>query len=61
MTTEKKKWIAGAIKRPGALHQKLGVPQGENIPPAKVNVAAKKGGLLGKEARFAKVLSQFKH
>jgi len=24
----KKKWISGAIKRPGQLHRDLGVPQG---------------------------------
>lgn len=27
-----KKWIQGAIKRPGALHKELGIPQGQNIP-----------------------------
>lgn len=50
------KFIQGAIKRPGALHRKLGVPQGQKIPAAKINAAAKKPGLLGQEARFAKVL-----
>ena len=51
-----KDFIAGAIKRPGALHRKLGVPVGQKIPAAKVAAAAKKPGLLGKEARFAEVL-----
>lgn len=50
------KFIAGAIKRPGALHAKLGVPQGKKIPAGKIAAAAKKPGLLGKEARFAEVL-----
>lgn len=49
-------FIKGAIKRPGALHQKLGVPKGKTIPAAKVAAAAKKPGLLGKEARFAQEL-----
>jgi hypothetical protein len=54
-----KNWIAGAIKHPGALHAKLGVPQGEKIPAKKINAAAKKPGVLGKEARLAKTLKSF--
>jgi hypothetical protein len=54
-------WIAGAIKRPGALHKKLGVPQGQKIPAKKLNAAAGKGGLLGKEANLAKTLKGFGH
>ena len=41
------KWIAGAIKHPGALHRSLGVPEGEKIPQAKLAQArgrAKKTG-----------------
>ncbi|HEY8937375.1 MAG TPA: hypothetical protein VIM65_19250 [Cyclobacteriaceae bacterium] len=55
-----KKFIQKAIKRPGALHEKLGVPEGKKIPTSKINAAAKKPGLLGKEARFAKELKGFK-
>lgn len=51
-----KKFIQGAIKRPGALHKKLGVPQGKKIPLKKIKAAEKKPGLLGKEARFADTL-----
>lgn len=54
-------FIQGAIKRPGALHKKLGVPQGQKIPAKKLNAAASKGGLLGKEANFAKELKGFGH
>lgn len=54
-----KKWIAGAIKHPGALHAQLGVPQGKKIPAATLNAAAKKGGTLGKRARLAKTLKGF--
>ncbi len=49
-------FIAGAIKKPGALHKELGVKEGEKIPEAKLEAAAKKGGKLGERARFAKVL-----
>ena len=56
-----KNWIAGAIRRPGALHRKLGVPEGKKIPKSKVNAAAKEGGTLGKEARLAKTLSHMHH
>ena len=57
---EKKKFIQHAIKRPGALHTKLGVTQGQKIPASKIEVASHKPGLLGKEARFAKVLKGLK-
>lgn len=36
-----KKWITKAIKRPGALSKKLGVPEEKNIPMAKLKKAAK--------------------
>lgn len=50
-------WIAGAIKKPGALHKSLGVAQGEKIPAKKLNAAAEKGGKLGQRARLAKTLA----
>lgn len=53
-----KKWIAGAIKSPGALHRQLGVPQGEKIPAGKLQAAAKAKGKLGKRARLAVTLSK---
>lgn len=41
--------------RRGLLHKKLGVPQGKNIPVAKIDKALKsKSPLLRKEANFAK-------
>ena len=54
-----KKWIAGAIKHPGALHRALGVPKGQKIPATKLASAAKKGGKVGAEARLAKTLRSF--
>ena len=56
-----KKWIAGAIKHPGALHRELGVPQGQKIPAKKLAAAAKKGGTEGKRARLAQTLKSFKN
>jgi hypothetical protein len=56
---EKKKWIQGAIKHPGALHKQLGVPEGKKIPTKKLDAAAKKGGTLGKRANLAKTLKKF--
>lgn len=53
-------FIKSAIKRPGALHRKLGVPQGQKIPASKVRKAAKQPGLLGQEARFAQTLSKLR-
>jgi hypothetical protein len=52
-------WIQGAIKRPGALHRELGVPQGEKIPMKKLNAAEEKGGRLAKQAALAKTLRKF--
>ena len=53
------KWIQKAIKKPGALHKQLGVPQGKKIPAKTLNAAAKKGGTLGKRANLAKTLKKF--
>jgi hypothetical protein len=55
----KKKWIAGAITHPGALHKSLGVPMGKKIPAGKLAAAASKGGTLGKRARLAQTLKKF--
>ena len=56
----KDKWIQGAIKKPGALHKELGVPQGEKIPAKKLAAAAKKPGKEGKRARLAETLKGLK-
>jgi hypothetical protein len=54
-----KNWIAGAIKKPGALREELHVKKGEKIPAKKLNAAAKKPGKLGQRARLAKTLKNF--
>lgn len=57
----KKNWIQGAIKHPGALHRKLGVPENEKIPKSKIDAAIKqtKDPLLKKEAVLARTLEGF--
>lgn len=56
-----KKWIAGAIKRPGALHRALGVPQGEKIPAAKLAAAKNsRNPRVRKEAALAGTLKGFR-
>ena len=60
MATVKKNWIAGAIKKPGALRKELGVKKGEKIPAKKLAAAAKKPGKEGQRARLAETLRGFK-
>lgn len=60
MAEKKKNWIAGAIKKPGALHKDLGVPQGKKIPAKKLASAADKGGKVGARARLAQTLKKMK-
>jgi hypothetical protein len=60
VVTEEEKWIQKAIKKPGALHTQLEVPQGEKIPLEKLKAAAQKGGKLGKRARLALTLRKLK-
>jgi len=56
----KKKWIAGAIGRPGALHQNLGIPQGKKIPDAVLEKASHMSGTVGQEARLARTLRRMR-
>jgi hypothetical protein len=51
-------WIKGAIKKPGALRQQLGVAKGKKIPPALLAKAAKSKGKLGQRARLAQTLGK---
>lgn len=55
-----KKWIQGAIKKPGQLHRDLGVPEGQKIPKAKIDAAAKRGGKVGQRANLAKTLGKMR-
>ena len=57
-----KKFIQKAIKKPGALHKQMGVPEGETIPKSKLRAAAKKGNTkLAKRARLALTLEKLPH
>lgn len=57
----KKKWISKAIKKPGALHKALGVPEGKKIPEKKlVKAENSKSPLMRKRAALAKTLKGFK-
>lgn len=54
------KWIQSAIKKPGALHKQMGVPEGKKIPAKKLAAAAAKPGKLGQRARLAQTLGKMK-
>lgn len=52
-----KKWIAGAIKHPGALHREMGVAEGKKIPKEKLEKAThSKNPTLRKRAVLAETL-----
>ena len=53
------RWLAGAIRHPGALHKDLGVPQGAKIPLAALQKAASRGGVVGRRARLAETMRKF--
>lgn len=55
---ETKKWIQGAIKKPGALRSQLGVKGDKPIPAKKLAAAAKKPGKTGQRARLAQTLKK---
>lgn len=56
---EKKKWIQGAIKHPGALHKELHVKEGKKIPASKLKKAEhSKNPLERKRANLAKTLKK---
>lgn len=56
----KKRWIQGAVKKPGQLHRDLGVAKGKKIPLSKLQAAAKRKGKVGQRARFALNARKFK-
>ena len=55
-----KNWIAGAVKKPGALRKELHVKAGEKIPAKKLATAAKAPGKLGQRARLAETFKKMK-
>lgn len=57
---DEKKWIAAAIKHPGALHKQLHVPADKKIPMGKLEAAAEKGGTLARRANLAMTLRKLR-
>jgi hypothetical protein len=57
---EKKNWISGAIKKPGALRKELHIKEGKKIPEKKLEKAAKKPGKEGRRARLAETFKKMK-
>ena len=58
----KNRWIQGAVKKKGSLHESLHVPMGKKIPESKLNKALhSKSPLLRKRANLAKTLKSFHH
>ena len=55
-----KDWIKGAIKKPGALHKELGIPEGKKIPAKTLAAAEKKPGKEGQRARLAETFKKMK-
>lgn len=56
---KKDKWIAGAIKKPGALRKSLGVKKGEKIPEKSLKKAEKsKNPKTRKRAVLAETLKK---
>jgi hypothetical protein len=53
-----KNWIAGAIKKPGALHAQLGVPEGKNIPAKKLSVKPSDSATTARRKNLAKTLKR---
>ncbi len=55
-------WIEDAIKRPGALREKLHVPAGKDISEKKLTAAENsKNATERKEANLAEELAHFRH
>ncbi len=55
-----KNWIAGAVKKPGALRKELHVKAGEKIPVKKLAAAVKAPGKLGQRARLAETFKKMR-
>lgn len=56
-----KHWIKDAIKKPGALHKDLGVPQGKKISASKLKKAEEsKSPTIRKRAQLAETLKKLR-
>lgn len=55
-----KKWMKGAVKKPGALRKQLGTKKGKKISVAQLIANAGKSGKLGSRARLALVFRGYR-
>ncbi len=53
-------WIQKAIKKPGALHEELGIPKGKKIPASKLAVKSMDSSTTKRRKRLAQTLKGFK-
>lgn len=53
------KWIQKAIKHPGALREKLHVPEGKKIPATKLRVKSTDSAATKRQKNLAKTLRGF--
>jgi len=49
-----------ATMHEGGLHESLGIPKGQKIPPSKIAAAASKPGKVGRQARLAQTFAKFR-
>ena len=58
---EEDHWIKSAVKKPGALHKELGIPESKKIPMKTIDKAAhSKNPLIKKRAILAKTFKNMK-
>ena len=55
-----KRWMKGAVKKPGALRKQLGTKRGKTIPVSQLIRNAGKKGKLGSRARLALVFRGYR-
>ena len=55
-----KRWMKGAVKKPGALRKQLGTKKGKKIPVSQLIRNAGKKGKLGSRARLALVFRGYR-
>lgn len=54
-------WMETAVKRPGALHRNLGIPEGQKIPAKKLDAAAHSSNpTIEKEASLAETFKRLR-
>ena len=57
---KKKNWIAGAVKRKGALHKALHVPLGKKIPASKLKVKESDSPTMKRRKNLTRTLGKLR-